>query len=101
MEDQQVGAEGRLERMDDAEFKQRFGAAYALLDEEEDKVSYALKSDPKTSISTSGNTSSSPGFWWKATLLGLKTPVTSASCGSTKPTTPIRAESKRWTSCAR
>jgi hypothetical protein len=31
--------------MDDAEFRQRFGAAYALLDEEEDKVSYALKSD--------------------------------------------------------
>jgi hypothetical protein len=45
VEDQQVGAEGRLERMDDAGFRRLYGTEWALIDEEAGKVSYALKSD--------------------------------------------------------
>ncbi len=45
MEDQQVEAEGTLERMDNTGFRRRYGAEWALLDEQEGEVSYALKSD--------------------------------------------------------
>lgn len=45
VEDQQVQAEGTLERTDDAGFSQRYGTAYVLLEEEGDEISYALKSD--------------------------------------------------------
>ncbi len=45
MEDQQVGAEGRLERMGDAGFRRLYGTEWALIDEEAGEVSYALKSD--------------------------------------------------------
>jgi hypothetical protein len=45
MEDQQVEAEGRLDEVDDVEFGQLYGTEWALLDEEEEEVAYALKSD--------------------------------------------------------
>lgn len=45
MEDQQVEAEGRLEQLDDAGFRRRYGAEWALFDEQEGEISYALKSD--------------------------------------------------------
>jgi hypothetical protein len=45
MEDQQIEAEGRLEEMDDVGFRRLYGTEWALLDEEEEEVAYALKSD--------------------------------------------------------
>ncbi len=45
MEDQQVEAEGRLEEMDDVGFRRLYGTEWALLDEEEGEVVYALRSD--------------------------------------------------------
>lgn len=45
VEDQQIEAEGRLEEMDDVEFHRTYGTEWALLDEEEDEVTYALRSD--------------------------------------------------------
>jgi hypothetical protein len=45
VEDQQVRAEGRLERTDDAGFRRLYGTEWALLDEVEEEVAYALKSD--------------------------------------------------------
>lgn len=45
MEDQQVEAEGRLEEIDDVGFRRLYGTEWALLDEEEEEVAYALKSD--------------------------------------------------------
>jgi hypothetical protein len=45
MEDQQVKAQGRLEGMDDVGFRRLYGTEWALLDEEEEEVAYALKSD--------------------------------------------------------
>lgn len=45
MEDQQVEAEGRLEEITDAGFRRLYGPEWALLDEEEEQVAYALKSD--------------------------------------------------------
>ncbi len=45
VEDQQVEAEGRLEEMDDVGFRRRYGTEWALLDEREGEVIYALRSD--------------------------------------------------------
>ncbi len=45
MENQQVEAEGTLEQMDEAGFRRRYGTEWALLDEREGEVVYALKSD--------------------------------------------------------
>ena len=45
MEDQQVETEGRLEEIDDAGSRRLYGTEWALLDEEEEEVAYALKSD--------------------------------------------------------
>jgi hypothetical protein len=45
VEDQQVEAEGRLEEIDDAGFRRLYGTEWGLLDEEEEQVAYALKSD--------------------------------------------------------
>jgi hypothetical protein len=45
MEDQQVEAEGKLEEIDDVGFRRLHGTEWALLDEEEEEVAYALKSD--------------------------------------------------------
>lgn len=45
MENQQVEAEGTLEQMDEAGFRRRYGTEWALLDEREGEVVYALRSD--------------------------------------------------------
>jgi hypothetical protein len=45
VEDQQVETEGRLEEIDDAGSRRLSGTEWALLDEEEEEVAYALKSD--------------------------------------------------------
>jgi hypothetical protein len=44
VEDQQVEAEGQLQEMD-VEFRRSHGTEWALIDEQSDEVSYALKSD--------------------------------------------------------
>lgn len=46
MEDQQVHARGRLKEME-TDFEQRYGTPWGLLDEGEDEISYALKSDTR------------------------------------------------------
>jgi hypothetical protein len=45
VEDQQVETEGRLEEIGDAGSRRLYGTEWALLDEEEEEVAYALKSD--------------------------------------------------------
>jgi len=45
VEEQQVEAEGMLERVEDAEFRHTYGTEWALLDEDEEDVAYALRSD--------------------------------------------------------
>jgi hypothetical protein len=62
VEDQQVGAEGRLERMDDVGFRRLYGTEWALVDEEAGVVSYALKSDTEFLVEGFSAEAEDPGY---------------------------------------
>jgi hypothetical protein len=88
MEDQQVEAEGRLEEVDDVEFGQLYGTEWALLDEEEEEVAYALKSDAEDLGEYAGQHVRLSGFLVEGFPPSQVLPATSASRGSKKSTSP-------------
>ena len=78
VEDQQVEAEGRLEEVDDVGFRRLYGTEWALLDEEEEEVAYALKSDNEDLGVYVGQHVRLSGFWWRVSPSKRASPATLA-----------------------
>jgi hypothetical protein len=62
LEEQQVEAEGRLEKIEDAEFRRTYGTEWALLDEDEEDVAYALRNDAEDLSAYAGQQVRLSGF---------------------------------------